>query len=145
MKYLFLLIVAAFLESAFLPINLVLCLLLVKLLLSGDSINMYICVFLGVLLGFLSMVNLGFYPLVFLVIYQLSGMLSRSQFSGHLLILSFFSAVIFWVVSFLEMSIFGVRFGVWKIVFEVGIFVLVYVLMSSFGSYLPKNKRLRLV
>lgn len=62
------LILSAFFQSAFLPLNLCLCLVISRSFVSESKSNLIAAFFGGILLGFLNGQNIGFWALVFLIL-----------------------------------------------------------------------------
>ena len=75
----------AFLQSAFLPVNLVLVVLIARSLVTEDRDNLFLAFFGGLILSFLTQVNLGYYPLIFILVVKLSGMLKKLPVSFNFL------------------------------------------------------------
>jgi hypothetical protein len=77
----------AFLQSAFLPVNLVLVILIARSLVLDDRENLFLAFFGGLILSFLTQVNLGYYPIVFILIVKLAGVLKKLPVSFNLLMI----------------------------------------------------------
>ncbi len=75
--FLLFLLFFAFLQSAFLPIDMVLVLLIARSLVIEDRENLFLAFFGGLLLSFLTQVNLGYYPLIFILIVKLAGLFKK--------------------------------------------------------------------
>lgn len=88
MKTLLLLITLfAFLQSAFLPVNLVLVLIAARGLVSDDRQSLYIAFFGGLILGFLMQVNLGYYPLVLILLVKIAVFIKKLPVSFNILVI----------------------------------------------------------
>jgi cell shape-determining protein MreD len=66
--FIFLLSIAAFMQTAFLPLNLCLIILICRAYAAPQKSNYYLALIVGILLGILSAFNMGFYALLFLVL-----------------------------------------------------------------------------
>ena len=75
----------AFLQSAFLPINLVLVVIIARSLITESRDNLFLAFFGGLILSFLTQVNLGYYPIVFILVVKLTGMLKKLPVSFNVL------------------------------------------------------------
>lgn len=88
--FLLLLTLFAFLQSAFLPVNLVLVVLIARGLVTEDRGNLFLAFFTGMILSFLTQVNLGYYPVVFILVVKLAMMMKKLpvSFSPFMIFLS---------------------------------------------------------
>jgi rod shape-determining protein MreD len=118
--FIFLLILAAFLQSSFVPINLVLILLIAKALARPEKDNLYAAFLAGILIGILQTQNLGFWALVFVLVVELASFSKKLPFFKNFLSALLVSAVILTLVSFLESIYFNEAFEwanlIWEIV-----------------------------
>lgn len=64
--FIFLIFIAAFLQTSFIPLNLCLLLLICRSYTVHESKNYYLALIAGVLLGILTSFNTGFYSLIFI-------------------------------------------------------------------------------
>ncbi len=88
MKYfIFLLIFAAFIQTSFLPLNLVLIMLVSKTLVEDDNSNLVLAFFAGILVGVLSSQNIGFWALVNLAAVEVARFVKKAPFSQNALTL----------------------------------------------------------
>src|SRR3989344_8958700 len=103
MKTLLLLITLfAFLQSAFLPVNMVLVLLVSRSLIVEDRDNLYLAFFGGLILSFLTPVNLGFHPLIFILIVKLAGLLKNLPIAINLLMVFLFASCLLYIAALLN-------------------------------------------
>lgn len=79
------LIITAFLQTTILPIDLVLLILICRAFVKLDKSNLFLGFFFGLLTSHLSLSYLGFQSLIYLVIIQVTQMLSKSRLTSHLL------------------------------------------------------------
>ena len=76
-----LLILSAFLQTSFLGINIVLLIIVVRSFIVESTANYYLALFAGILLGLLSVQNLGFWPFIFLLTVKIAHLLRRMPFN----------------------------------------------------------------
>lgn len=84
----------AFLQSAFLPVNLVLSLVAARAIIIDDKSNLYLAFFGGLILSFLMQVNLGYYPLLFILIVKMGALIKKLPVSFNLLTITVSAAVL---------------------------------------------------
>lgn len=75
--FLLILLLFAFLQSAFLSLNLVLITLIARSLVLEEQDNLFLAFFGGLSLSFLSQANLGYWPLILLLIVKLTYLLKK--------------------------------------------------------------------
>lgn len=92
----------SFLQSAFLPVNLVLVLIIARSLIIEDRDNLYLAFFGGLILSFLTQINLGYYPLLFILIIKVAGIIKRLPVSFNLLIIFIAGAFLVGVAAVLN-------------------------------------------
>lgn len=104
MKTLLLLITLfAFLQSAFLGINLVLVILIARALVVSDRDNLYLAFFGGLILSFLTQINLGYYSLIFILIVKLGEFIKTFPVSFNLLMIFISGALLVAIVGGINM------------------------------------------
>lgn len=79
--FLLLLIICSFLQSAFLGVNFVLVLIVARSLVSAEKSNLYLAFTGGLILSFLTQVNLGYWPFVLLLVSKVSSLAKELPFS----------------------------------------------------------------
>lgn len=84
--FLLLLTLFAFLQSAFLPINLILVVMIARALVIEDRVNLLLAFLGGLILSFLSQVNLGYFPLVLIIVVKLVGLARKLPVSFNPLV-----------------------------------------------------------
>lgn len=82
-----LLIVAAFLQTTVIPVNLVLIILICRAYLKPEDKNLYLAFGFGLLISHLNLVVLGFHSLLYLTFIQLTQALAKSRLAGNSLAL----------------------------------------------------------
>lgn len=81
------LILAAFLQTTILPIDLVLIILICRSYIKSDKTNLYLAFAFGILASLLSLNTLGFQSLVYLVIVAATHLLSKWRLAGNPLLI----------------------------------------------------------
>ncbi len=81
------LIFISFLESTILPLNLVLIILIARSYLGSDKENLYLAFGFGFLLSFLNLNILGKESIIYLILIQITQVLSRSRLAGNPLLI----------------------------------------------------------
>ncbi len=79
--------VASFLQSTILPIDLVLIILICRSYVKISKSNLYLSLAFGILVSHLSLVNLGFYSLVYILIVAATESLSKTRLAGNSLLI----------------------------------------------------------
>lgn len=78
-------ILFAFLQSAIFTLNFVLVILVARNLVVDDTENLFIAFFGGLILSFLTQVNLGYWPLVFILVVKLGQLAKKLPVSFNVL------------------------------------------------------------
>lgn len=91
------LIIVSLLQSAILPINLVLIILICRSYLRAEKSNLFLAFGFGLLDGYLNLTSLGQISLIYLTVVQITQSLSKSRLAGNLLLI----IPISWVLLFL--------------------------------------------
>src|SRR3989338_7884502 len=81
------LILAAFLQTTILPIDLVLLILICRAYVVSEKANLYLAFSFGLLTSHLNLVNLGFQSLIYLIIVQATQILSKIRLAGNPLLI----------------------------------------------------------
>lgn len=98
------LILAAFLQTTIIPIELVLIVLICRSFLKISKSNLYLAFFFGLLISHLRIVNLGFDSIVYLLTVQLTQILSKVRLAGNSLLiipLTFVLLILSQIINFL--------------------------------------------
>lgn len=83
----FILTLAAFLQTTIVPMNLVLILLICRSFLSTKKSNLFLAFIFGLLVDYLTLNTLGFQSIIFLVLIQITQIISKTRFSVHSLLI----------------------------------------------------------
>lgn len=122
MRFILIMIIASFLQSSFLPINLCLILLLCRNSLVDDNYNFISAFIAGLFLSFLSSLNLGIYPILFLISVWMMQLFKRSPLSINPITNFIFAGIFMVVFTLIENFIFGMKLNIPKIAWEVALF-----------------------
>lgn len=126
--FILLLTLAAFIQTAFLPINLCLVLLIARSLVTVERTNLYAAFISGIILGLLSGANLGFRPLIFLIIVEIAQIFKKLPISTTLFLIPLSFGLIF-IANLLESLLFGQHINVQSMVLEMIVLPLAYLLI----------------
>ncbi len=121
-------ILAALIQSSFLPLNLVLILLICRSLVVEDSYNMILALSMGILLGILTAQNIGFWPLIFLIVIRLLYLVKKLPVTNNVLTIPPIVFVTILAVSFIEQLIFHQTLNLIIIILESLLSVPLYLL-----------------
>jgi len=77
------LIIASFLQTTILPIDLVLLVLICRAYIKSERANLYLAFAFGMLTAHLNLINLGFQTFVYLIVVWTTGLLSGSRLAGN--------------------------------------------------------------
>jgi hypothetical protein len=105
--YIFLLILAAFLQTSFVPFNLVLLLLIARAYVIDDSTNLYAAFASGIFLGILSSENIGFLALTFLIAVKIASLMRKLPISTNVLTIIPVSFIIILLVTLSQNLLFS--------------------------------------
>lgn len=128
--FILLLIIAIFLQTSFVPINLVLILIISRAFVIEELANYYLAFFGGILLGILSVNNIGFWPLVLLIIVKILHLSKKLPLSKNIFTVAIMAFVLLSAVDFLQSFLFHQDFEIKKVFIENIIAIPVYYLMK---------------
>jgi cell shape-determining protein MreD len=129
--FLLLITLAAFLQSAFLPINLVLVLIVARSLVIEDRDNLFIAFFGGLILSFLTQSNLGYYSILFILLVKLASMLRKLPVSFNLIMIFISGALLIGIAGMLSSFFAGQSFTFWPRLTEMILVLPTYLLLRS--------------
>lgn len=128
--YFFLLILAAFLQASFLPLNLVLMLLICRsLVLPGKKENLILAFAAGILLSLLQSQNIGFWALVFLLVVRGVALTKKLPVSKNLLTVLSVSIITITLVTLTQQLFFKQSFDPKLVLFESVLILPLYLIM----------------
>ena len=127
--FILLLILAALLQSSFLPLNLVLILLICRSFVVLEYSNLILGFSIGILLGILTSQNIGFWPLVFLIMIKLASSFKKLPISSNALTIIPFSLIIVLLTSVTEKIFLNQSINISKVIAEATISLPVFLLI----------------
>ncbi len=139
--FLLILLIAIFLQASVVNLNLCLILLVVRSLVVEKRENLYLAFIAGIFLGLLTTRNLGFYPLVFVLLIKLLSILNRSRVTpaNYLLVLPI-CAIIFTSFEYLELFLFGQSVKFIKIIVEILLVIPIFLITTILEDrFTPKG------
>lgn len=128
--FLLFLTLAAFLQSSFLGVNLVLLLIAARSLILKDQDNYLIAFISGIILGILLTQNLGFWALVFLLVVKLIQLIKELPFTSNIVTVLPIGFLVVLISSFLEQLFFKQSINFTKIIIETLVFLPIYILIK---------------
>lgn len=145
MKTLLLLITLfSFLQSAFLGVNLVVVLVAARSLVIDDRDNLFLAFFGGLILSFLTQVNLGYYPLVLILIVKTSVVLKRLPVSFNLLTIFLAGGFLIAIGAILNSLFIDQPVKVWPLVIEAVLLLPFFYLVRFWEErFLTKSVKLK--
>ncbi len=81
------LIIASFLQTTILPLDLVLIILICRSYIKTEKENLYLAFFTGLLISHLNLTPLGFMSILYLILIQITQILSKSRLAGNPLVI----------------------------------------------------------
>lgn len=112
------LIIASFIQSTILPIDLVLIILIARSYVRSDKSNLWLAFSFGLLIAFFNLTALGTQSLIYLILVAISESLSRSRLAGNLLLIIPLSLILLSMNQLILASFFSESFIFPKIVLE---------------------------
>ncbi len=125
----FILTIAAFLQTTFLPINLVLIIIICRSVAYNETSNYYYAFFAGIILGLLSAHNLGFFGLVFLIIVKLAHIIRKLPITTNIFTIIIITFALTYLTALMELFFLKISLNLQKIIIESLISLPVFVLI----------------
>lgn len=138
------LIFAILLQTTLIPINLCLIMLVCRGLTIDERANFYLAIISGVTLGLLTSLNLGFYPLIFLIYILLLSLFKKSSFSANFLLFLPLAFLLYLATAFLEKIFFNQSINLYKLLFELVLTIPIYLIVRFWGERFVVNKGIKL-
>lgn len=114
MKTLLLLITFfAFLQSAFLPVNLILVAIIARSMVLEDKSNYFLAFMAGLILSFLTLVNLGYYPLIFIIAVKSISLLKKLPVSFSPLMIFLYGSLVIAGIAMVNDFFIGVQIKIY--------------------------------
>lgn len=138
------LIIASFLQTTILPINLVLLILICRAYVRSDKSNLLLAFGFGLLIAHLNLTNLGIQSLIYIIIIQITDGLSRSRLAGNLLLIIPISFVLLSCNQIINFYIFHQGLDFSKIMLEAILSLPVLYLVKLWEERFVVRKEIRL-
>lgn len=110
------LIVASFIQTTILPIDLVLLILICRSYLRSDSSNLYLAFFFGIFISHLNLGNIGFQSLIYLCLIEVTDILSRLRLAGNPLLIVPLTFVLLALSQFANSMLINSNFDFFRII-----------------------------
>ena len=143
MKY-FIIIVAAFIQTSFLPLNLVMMLLIGRGLLVSDSANLLLAFISGIFIGILTSHNIALYALLFLAVAKIVQVYRVLPFSEHFLTTFLFSGVLIFLFDMVEQKLLGGKINFTRTLWEIGSFMPIFFAIKFWEERFVVKKEIKL-
>lgn len=142
----FILVVSVFLQSSFLPFNLVLILLICKSLAKPDKYNLILAFGAGILVGILQSQNIGFWALSFLLLVRLVSLSKMLPFSKNIITIQVVLAIAIIAMGAFERVYLGQSFESSTALTEIFLSLPVYIILMFWNErfILKTDSRLKL-
>ncbi|MBI2011606.1 hypothetical protein HYS91_02440 [Candidatus Daviesbacteria bacterium] len=127
--FLVILIVAAILQTTLIPLNLCLTLLIARTLIVSEKMNLFLAFLGGILVGFLSSQNIGFYAIFFLLISKLLSLVKITPIHSNIYAILPLSFLGFLLMAFGELVFLKISLSYGKIIVETCISIPTYFLL----------------
>lgn len=112
--FIFALVLTAFLQTSFLQFPLCLSMLICRSYVVDEKQNYYLAFAAGLLLGFLSTQNVGFWALIFIFVVKVVHMIKKLPFTANTITILPVSFILTAAVSLLESFIFSSSFNIYN-------------------------------
>ena len=126
-----LLIIAALVQTSFLPVNIVLVILICKSYLYEEKSNYFLAFLGGIILSVLSSSNLGFWPLILLLVVKTSHILRKLPIVTSIFTASILVGIILILLAFMEQFLFkksiAVKEIIWGTLFSLPIYFILQI------------------
>lgn len=145
MKTLFFwIILFAFLQSSVLNLNLVLVVLIARSLGLDDRANLLLAFFGGLILSFLTQSNLGYLPLVYIIIVKLGHLIKKLPVSFNLFVIFASGLVLVFLTALLNKFFANQALGFFSHIFEAVLVVPAYFLIRFWEERFEVNSQIKL-
>jgi hypothetical protein len=142
--FIFIFILAAFLQTAFIPINLCLILLICRSFALEDDLNYWMGFFGGIMLSALSSANLGFWTFAFLITVKFIQLAKILPISSNFFTIIPISFIVISLVGLLESFFFEQSFNLMKVFIETAITLPTYILVRFWEDRFMMRQDVRL-
>lgn len=142
--FLLIIILCSFLQSAFLGINLVLVFIIGRSLATNDKNNLYLAFIGGITLSFLMQVNLGYWPLILLIVSKITSSAKFLPLSLNPLMILLVGGAQIALVSGGNMLIYGSEFKVLNIILEAVFVIAAFYLTKAWDERFVAKREIKL-
>lgn len=142
--FIFVLILAAFFQTTFVPLNLVLILIICRSYVVEERANYYLAFLAGIVLSLLTTQNIGFWPITFLIIVKLVHLIRRLPFTASALTIIPVAAVLISLVTYIESFITSSSFSYINPLFGTIISFPIFIAIKIWEERFVPNKAIKL-
>lgn len=142
--FIVILILSAFVQSAFLPINLCLILIISRSFIKDTKSNLIAAFLVGILLSLLTSTNIGFWAVTFLVVCKVIQLIKNIPQVNSSKLFLVFAFLIISAVSFLAQIFTGEPFSIINVIIESAVCLPVYILIRFWEERFMPNTDIRL-
>lgn len=142
--FLLVIVLASFLQSAFLPINFVLVLIVARSLVVEDTGNYFLAFFGGLILSFLTQANLGYWPIIFLIVVKLAYMIKKIPVSFNPLIIFISGAILILITDYSGLLFSQQSFSLWIYLTEIILILPIYFISKIWEERFTVKKHTKL-
>lgn len=142
--FLMIIILCSFLQSAFLGINLVLVFIIARSLATDDKSNLYLAFVGGISLSFLTQVNLGYWPLILLLVSKITSAARFLPVSLNPLMIFLVGGVQIVLVAVANMLISGFELKFLNIILEAVLVIAAFYLARAWDERFVVKREIKL-
>lgn len=142
--FLMIIILCSFLQSAFLGINLVLVFIIARSLATDDKSNLYLAFVGGISLSFLTQVNLGYWPLILLLVSKITSAARFLPVSLNPLMIFLVGGVQIVLVAVANMLISGSELKFLNIILEAVLVIAAFYLARAWDERFVVKREIKL-
>ncbi len=140
----FIILLSAFLQTTFLPLNLCLILIICRSYALEERQNYYLALFAGIVLGFLNSQNLGFWPLIFLIVVKITHLVKKLPVTANFLTIIPVAFIQLALVKWLESLIFKSTLNFFFVIVETVLALPLFILIKLWEERFIANKEIKL-
>jgi hypothetical protein len=143
--FIVILILAAFVQSSFVSLNLVLVLLIARSFIIDDTANYWLAFISGISLGILTSLNIGFWSLYFLIVVKLIYLVRKMPLTNNVFAIVPVTFIFCLLAAFLEQIFLSQTINFIKVVAEGLISLPIYIAIKYWEErFVVKETRLKL-
>lgn len=138
------LIIASFLQTTILPIDLVLLLLICRAYLKSEKTNLYLAFAFGLLTAHLNLTNLGVSSLIYLTLVQITQMLSKLRLAGNPLMVIPLSFLLLFLNQVIQLLTTQQPLAIYKLIIEALLSLPIFYLIRLWEERFVVRKEIKL-